>query len=44
VPESRVVEVRFDGTNLVADPPRDDSVVALDDVYEAVTGRLKAPR
>jgi hypothetical protein len=30
-----------DGAHLAADPPRDDSVVTLDDVYEAVTGRPK---
>jgi hypothetical protein len=33
--------VHFDGTALVADAPRDDSVVTLDDIYEAVTGRKK---
>ena len=42
VEENRVVEVHFDGTGLLADPPRDDAVVTLDDVYEAVTGRKKA--
>jgi len=44
VEDSRVVEVHFDGTELVADPPRDNSVVTLDDLYEAVTGRPKATR
>jgi len=42
VEQSRVVEVHFDGTDLVADPPRDNSVVTLDDIYEAITGRPKA--
>ena len=41
VEENRVVEVHFDGTALAADPPRADSVVTLDDVYQAVTGRKK---
>ncbi len=44
VADSRVVEVHFAGTTLVADPPRDNSVVTLDDLYEAITGRPKASR
>lgn len=41
VEENRVVEIHFDGTALRADPPREDTVVTLDDVYEAVTGGKK---
>jgi hypothetical protein len=41
VEEQRVVEVHFDGNALAADPPRDNPVVTLEDVYEAVTGRKK---
>jgi hypothetical protein len=41
VEENRVVEVHFDGEALRADPPREDRVVTLEDVYEAVTGRKK---
>ena len=37
VEQARVVQVHFDGTELVADPPRDNSVVTLDDLYEAIT-------
>jgi len=44
VPESKVVEVYFDGSALAADPPREDSVVTLDDIYQAVAGRKKAER
>ena len=42
VEENRVVEVHFDGTALAAGPPRDDTVVTLDDIYRAVTGGKKA--
>ena len=42
VEENRVVEVHFDGAALAADPPRDDTVVTLDDIYEAVTGGKKS--
>jgi hypothetical protein len=42
VEEGRVTEVHFNGTDLVADSPRDNSVVTLDDIYEAVTGRTKS--
>jgi hypothetical protein len=41
VEEGRVVEVHFDGEALAADPPRENPVVTLDDVYEAVTGKKK---
>jgi len=41
VEEGRVVEVHFDGAALAADPPRDDNVVTLDDIYQAVTGHPK---
>jgi hypothetical protein len=41
VEEGRVIEVHFDGAALAADPPRDDTVVTLDDIYQAVTGRKK---
>jgi hypothetical protein len=41
VEEGRVVEVHFDGVALAADPPRENPVVTLEDVYEAVTGRKK---
>lgn len=44
VEEGRVVEVHFDGAALAADPPRDDTVVTLDDIYQAVTGREKGAR
>jgi hypothetical protein len=37
----QVSEVRFDGTSLVPDALRADSVVTLDDLYEAVTGKPK---
>jgi hypothetical protein len=42
VAESRVTDVAFDGSALTAGAPRDDSVVTLDDLYQAVTGRKKA--
>ena len=42
VEAGRVTEVRFDGTQLTALPARDDAVVTLDDIYEAVTGAPKA--
>jgi hypothetical protein len=41
VEEGRVVEVHFDGDTLAADPPRENPVVTLEDVYEAVTGGKK---
>jgi hypothetical protein len=41
VEENRVIEVHFDGASLAAEPPRDDTVVTLDDIYEAVTGGKK---
>jgi hypothetical protein len=41
VEDQRVVEVHFDGEALAADPPRENPVVTLEDVYEAVTGRKK---
>lgn len=41
VEEGRVIEVHFDGAALVADPPRENPVVTLDDIYEAVTGAKK---
>jgi hypothetical protein len=44
VEENRVVEVHFDGAALAADPPRDDTVVTLDDIYQAVTGHGKSAR
>ena len=42
VEDGRVTEVRFDGSTLTALPTRDDSVVTLEDVYEAVTGGAKS--
>ena len=44
VERDRVTDVRFDGTTLSTAVPREDTVVTLDDVYEAVTGTRKAPR
>jgi hypothetical protein len=44
VAEARVTDVAFDGSALTASAPRDDSVVSLDDIYEAVTGRKKGER
>jgi hypothetical protein len=41
VEEGRVIEVHFDGAALAADPPRDNTVVTLDDIYQAVTGGKK---
>jgi hypothetical protein len=38
VEEGRVSEVRFDGSRLTALPIRDDAVVTLEDIYEAVRG------
>jgi hypothetical protein len=37
VEEGRVSEIRFDGAQLTTLPVRDDSVVTLEDIYEAVT-------
>jgi hypothetical protein len=39
--QDQVSEIHFDGSTLVADPPRPDPVISIDDVYEAVTGRRK---
>jgi hypothetical protein len=44
VEENRVVAVHFDGATLAAEPPRDDTVVTLDDIYQAVTGHDKGAR
>jgi hypothetical protein len=41
VERDRVTEVQFDGTTLSTAPPRADTVVTLDDLYEAVTGQRK---
>jgi len=41
VEEGRVIEVHFDGAALAADPPRENTVVTLDDIYQAVTGGKK---
>lgn len=43
VERDRVTDILFDGAQLSTAAPRADSVVSLDDVYEAVTGRKKAP-
>lgn len=37
----RVTEVLFDGAALSTSAPREDRIVTLDDVYEAVTGKRK---
>ena len=42
VERDRVSEVRFDGARLTPLPVRDDSVVTLEDLYQAITGRPKA--
>jgi hypothetical protein len=42
VERDRVTDVSFDGTQLSTAPPRADTVVSLDDVYEAITGQRKA--
>jgi hypothetical protein len=42
VERDRVSEVRFDGAALTALPVRDDSVVTMEDLYQAITGRPKA--
>ncbi len=42
VERDRVTEVQFDGATLSTSAPRADTVVTLDDLYEAVTGRRKA--
>jgi hypothetical protein len=39
VEEERVTEVRFNGAQLVTLPPRADSVVTLEEIYEAITGK-----
>jgi hypothetical protein len=41
VERDRVTDVLFDGAQLSTAAPREDTVVTLDDVYEAVTGRRK---
>ena len=41
VETSRVTEVEFDGMRLAALATRPDSVITLDDVYRAVTGKPK---
>jgi hypothetical protein len=41
VEESRVTEVEFDGTHLAPLATRPNSVITLDDVYRAVTGKPK---
>jgi hypothetical protein len=41
IEQDRVSELRFDGSQLVALPPREDSVITLEDVYRAVTGGTK---
>ena len=41
VEASRVTEVAFDGTHLAPLASRPDSVITLDDVYRAVTGKPK---
>ena len=41
VEEDRVTEVSFDGARLVAQPTRENSVVTLEDIYNAVTGGPK---
>ena len=41
VEESRVTEVEFDGTHLAPLATRPNSVITLDDVYRAVTGKAK---
>ena len=40
--EDFVTEIHFNGNEITVDHPRTDSVVTLEDVYEAVTGRPKA--
>jgi len=42
VEEDRVTEVHFDGVQPAAEPSRENSVVTLDDIYEAVTGQTKS--
>jgi hypothetical protein len=42
VERDRVTDISFDGAQLSSAAPRADTVVTLDDVYEAVTGRKKA--
>jgi hypothetical protein len=39
-----VTDVQFDGTQLSTAAPRADTVVSLDDVYEAITGKRKGQR
>ena len=41
VEENRVTEVEFDGTRLAPLATRPDSVVTLEDIYRAVTGKAK---
>ncbi len=42
VERDRVTDVQFDGNQLATAAPREDTVVSLDDVYEAITGQPKA--
>lgn len=42
VERDRVTEVQFDGATLSTSAPRADTVVTLDDLYEAVTGQRKS--
>lgn len=44
VERDRVTEVLFDGAGLAASAPRADTVVTLDDVYQAITGDRKGAR
>ena len=39
-----MTDVRFDGVSLSTSAPRDDTVVTLGDIYEAVTGNKKGAR
>ncbi len=42
IEEGSVTEIHFNGDEITVDPPRIDTVVTLEDVYEAITGRRKA--
>lgn len=41
VERDRVTDVAFDGTTLSTAAPREDTVVTLEDVYQAITGERK---
>jgi hypothetical protein len=41
IERDRVTEVAFDGDALSTSAPSEDTVVTLDDVYEALTGKRK---